>query len=111
MHTLSAHLLDLSTAQGFQLRMAAGMLEQGWLLVGQGEEVEGISQMQHGLASSQATGSALAKAYQLASLAEAYGKVGEADTGLQRLAEALAVVRAQEEHFYEAEVYRLQGAL
>jgi tetratricopeptide (TPR) repeat protein len=110
-HTLSALLLELSTAQGFLLREAAGMIEQGWLRVERGEGAEGLRQMQHGLASSRATGSSLAKAYQLALLAEVYGKVGEADAGLHMLAEALAVVRTQAEHFYEAEVYRLKGEL
>jgi predicted ATPase len=110
-HTPSAMLLDLSTAQGFMLRVAAGIIEQGWMLVEQGQGAEGIRRMQHGLASSRATGSALAKAYQLTSLAEAYGKVGQADAGLQKLAEALTVVQTQEERFYEAEVYRLKGDL
>jgi predicted ATPase len=107
--TLSADLLALATAQGFTMRAASGMIEQGWMRVQRGEGAEGIRQMQHGLANARATGSALGQAYQLASLAEAYGRVGQVDAGLHTLAEAQTVVRTQEEHFYEAEVYRLTG--
>ena len=47
----------------------------------------------------------------LALLAEAYGKVGEAEEGLAVLAEALAQVDKTGERFYEAELYRLKGEL
>ena len=49
--------------------------------------------------------------YFLALLAEAYGKVGQAEEGLTALAEALAVVDKTGERFYEAELYRLKGEL
>jgi predicted ATPase len=104
-------LVALSTDQGFLLREAAGMIEQGWTLIDRGEGAEGIRHMQEGLARSLATGSALAKAYQLGSLAEAYGKAGQAEEGLQVLADAFAVGRSHGEHFFEAELYRLKGEL
>jgi predicted ATPase len=44
-------------------------------------------------------------------LAEAYGTGGQAERGLTLLAEALAAVHSTGECFYEAELYRLQGAL
>ena len=47
----------------------------------------------------------------LALLAEACGKAGQIDEGLRTLDEALAVVQNNEEHLYEAEVYRLKGEL
>jgi predicted ATPase len=45
----------------------------------------------------------------LAQLAEAYGKVGQAEEGLTVLAEALTVVNHSGERHYEAELYRLKG--
>jgi predicted ATPase len=51
------------------------------------------------------------KPYVLALLAEAYTKVGQHETGLTLLAEALAVTNDTEEHRWEAELYRLQGEL
>jgi hypothetical protein len=44
-------------------------------------------------------------------LAEAYGKLGQTEEGLLVLAEALAIVQRTEEHYYEAELYRLKGTL
>jgi len=44
-------------------------------------------------------------------LAEAYGQAGQPETGLTCLAEAVTRVAATEERWWEAEVYRLQGAL
>jgi predicted ATPase len=49
--------------------------------------------------------------YYLASLAEAYGKVGQAGAGLALLGEALAAVHKTGERFCEAELYRLKGEL
>ena len=47
----------------------------------------------------------------LALLAEADGKVGQAEEGLTLLAEALATVHKTGECYYEAELYRLKGEL
>ncbi len=47
----------------------------------------------------------------LALLAEACGKAGQLDEGLRALEKALAAVQHNEEHQYEAEVYRLKGEL
>jgi predicted ATPase len=44
-------------------------------------------------------------------LAEAYGQAGQPEAGLTVLAEALTLVAATEERWWEAELYRLQGAL
>ncbi|MBM4256480.1 MAG: hypothetical protein FJ147_11375 [Deltaproteobacteria bacterium] len=41
----------------------------------------------------------------------AYGTVGQPEEGLLVLAEALATVEKNDEHFYEAELYRLKGEL
>ena len=49
--------------------------------------------------------------FPLALLAEAYGKVGEAEQGLAALVEALAQVEKTGERFYEAELYQLKGTL
>jgi hypothetical protein len=67
----------------------------------------------------QATEGEIARTYFLALLAEAYGKVGQAEAcpersrreGLTLLAEALATVDKSGERMYEAELYRLKGEL
>jgi predicted ATPase len=49
--------------------------------------------------------------YLLALLAEAYGMIQQADTGLQVLTEALTWGEQSGEHWYDAEIYRLKGKL
>jgi predicted ATPase len=49
--------------------------------------------------------------YYLALLAEAYGKSGQAEEGLNVLAEALALVAKTGECWWEAELHRLTGEL
>jgi tetratricopeptide (TPR) repeat protein len=49
--------------------------------------------------------------YYLLLLAEAYGKTGQAEEGLNALAEALDFVEKTGERRHEAELYRLKGVL
>jgi len=44
-------------------------------------------------------------------LAEVYGKAGQVEEGLASLEEALQWVQRNDEHLYEAEVYRIKGEL
>ena len=91
--------------------MAWGTILRGWALAEQGQGEEGIAQIHQGLAAYRATGAELVRPYYLALLAEAYGKVGQVEEGLDVLAEALASVDKTGERFYEAELYRLKGEL
>jgi predicted ATPase len=104
-------LITLSREQGFAFFLAHGTLQRGWALTEQGQGVEGIAQIQQGLAAWRATGAELERPHILARLAEAYGKVGQPEEGLTALAEALALVDKTAERFYEAELYRLKGEL
>jgi hypothetical protein len=47
----------------------------------------------------------------LAPLAEVYGQVGQAEEGLNVLAETLAVADNTGERFYESALYQLKGEL
>src|SRR6185436_18350041 len=82
--------IALCTEQGFALFLAGGAMYRGWALVEQGQGKEGIAQIRQGLTAYRATGAEMAVPYFLALLAEAYGKVGEAEHGLAALGEALA---------------------
>jgi class 3 adenylate cyclase/predicted ATPase len=104
-------LLALSSEQGFALFLAYGTILQGWALAEQGRGEEGIAQIHQGLVAQQATGAEGLRPHFLALLAEACGKVGQAEEGLSALSEALALVNKTGERFYEAELYRLKGEL
>jgi predicted ATPase len=90
---------------------AWSLLPRGWALAQQGEVEEGIAQIREGFAGFRATGAELTWPWWLATLAEACGKAGQLDEGLRAVEEALAAVQRNEEGHYEAEVYRLKGAL
>ncbi len=103
--------IALSREQGFTLWLAMGTILRGWALASQGQQAEGMVLMRHGLAAYRATGTEVAQSYWLALLAEAYVKEGQAEEGLNILAEALTAVDQHGERFYEAELCRLKGEL
>jgi predicted ATPase len=103
--------LTLSTDQGFPMWVAMETILRGWAVAVQGHEVDGIAQMRQGLAAYRATGTEEMRSYLLAFLAEAYGKEGQPEEGLNVLAEALVFVRDTGECGWEAELYRLKGEL
>jgi len=104
-------LIALSTEQGFSFLLPWGVVPRGWVLVEQGQVEDGIAQMRQGLVAYRATGAELASTYFLALLAEACGKGGQAEEGLNVVVEALAIAERTGERFYEAELYRLKGEL
>jgi predicted ATPase len=108
---LAEAAITLSTEQRFPLWLTWGTVLRGWALAAQGQVEEGIGQMRQGLAAHRATGAALFRPSFLALLAEAYGNGGKVEEGLSVLVDALADVKRNREHWWEAELYRLKGEL
>jgi len=104
-------LVALAREQGFAERLATSLIMHGWALAEQGHTAEAIAQMRQGICAARDAGREVKRPYSLALLAEACGKAGEAEEGLRLLAEALEIVQATEERYYEAELHRLQGEL
>ena len=107
--THAAAALTLAQEHAFHYLAALSLVFQGWAIAMQGQAAEGIAQIRQGLVALQAVGAETNRPLYLALLAEAYGCIGQIPEGLQTLAEALVVVQQHHDHFYEAEVYRLQG--
>ena len=103
--------MALAIAQGFEHRVAQGRMLRGWALAIQGDAATGVAHIQQGLGAVQSIGQKLYHPYHLALLAEAYGQAGQPDLGLPCLAEALTLMEATEERWWEAEVHRLKGEL
>jgi predicted ATPase len=103
--------ITLSREQGFPQLVAGGTVRRGWALAEQGQREEGIEQIRQGVAAWRAIGAEIGRPKDLALLAETYGKVGQTEEGLRALEEALEIVSKTEEHWYEAELYRLKGEL
>jgi DNA-binding NtrC family response regulator/predicted ATPase/class 3 adenylate cyclase len=103
--------ITLSTEQGFSQLLPLGTVLRGWALAEREQGMQGIAHIRAGLAAWRATGAELVRPYFLALLAEAYRKAGQAEEGLNALAEALATVHDSGERWWEAELYRLKGEL
>jgi predicted ATPase len=103
-------LLALAAAQGWSLRTEQGRILRGWALAMHGEADAGVALLRQGLASPD-VGPTLLRPYWLALLAEAYGRAGQPQAGLQVLAEAMTLMTTTGMWWSEAEMSRLQGAL
>src|SRR5262249_13413866 len=103
--------ISLAQEQGFPYWMAVGAIMHGWALAHQGQVKEGIKQINQGMVYYSATRAELFRPYYLALLAEAHGVMGQPESGLTVLAEALTLVDTTGERWYEPELHRLKGAL
>ena len=90
---------------------ALSTIFRGWALAERGQLQDGMAELQRGLAASRATGAEVYGSLGLGLLAEIQGKAGQVEAGLTSLVEAIAFVDRTAERFYEAELYRLKGAL
>jgi predicted ATPase len=83
---------------------------RGFALVGLGQKMEGIAQIQTGLAAWYVTGARLQDTQWLGFLAEAHLQAGQFAASLDVLDRAAEVAAETGECHYQAEVYRLRGA-
>jgi adenylate cyclase len=88
-----------------------GTCYSGEALVELGEVEEGVEQIHRGLEIRKSVGARCHQTGMLGALADAQVKAKRPEEGLATLAEALAWVEESDERYYEAELYRLQGAL
>jgi DNA-binding winged helix-turn-helix (wHTH) protein/predicted ATPase len=108
---LAEATVAVGAEHGFPTWLGMGAFFHHWTLAQQEEHQASIEQIRQGIATWQATGAALFRPYHLALLAEACGKAGQTEEGLEALAQALATVQQTGERYYEAELYRLKGEL
>jgi hypothetical protein len=103
---LAEAAMALCQEQGFAYLLANGTRFRDWALGTLKPGAEDLAQRhQRELEAS------FMQTYGLALMGEAYGKRGQAEGGVRVLDEALALVGETEEHFWEAEIYRLRGEL
>ena len=103
--------ITLAREQGLPHQVAYGTIMHGWALAMRGQWEQGIVQIQQGLVAQQTVGAQIARPHFLAMLTEAHAAAGQAEAGLDVLAEALALVDRTDERYWEAELYRLKGEL
>src|SRR5262249_14920388 len=82
---------------------------RGWALAEQEACADGIAMLRQGLTDWLATGAETHRTYFLGLLAEALGRGGQFEEGLEVLAEAQAMMNGTGAVFHGAELHRLQG--
>ena len=103
--------VNLSTEQGFPYWLALSIFLRGWALADLGQHEEGLSQMWQGLSDRRASGVEVMVPHLLSLLAEAYGNLGQVERGLDALKEGVQVMERTGEHWWKADMHRLQGEL
>jgi adenylate cyclase len=103
--------IALSTAHDFPYWLAAGEFFRSWSLTAQGQDDNGVAQLQHVIATRQASGIENYQPYRLAMLAQARGHTGQPAAGLALVEKALAIVETGGEYGWQAELSRLKGEL
>src|SRR5207237_4090809 len=88
-----------------------GLILRGWAMVQEGATEAGIALMRQNAADRAALGVGWYQARYLCMLAAAYARVGQAEPGLRAIAEAKALVAANDEHMWEGELDRIEGEL
>ena len=104
-------LMVFATSQGLTHRVEQGRIMLGWALAMQGDATAGVQQIHQGLTAHRDMEITLGRPHRLSLLAEAYSRAGQPEVGLQILAEALTLVEATDERWWEAELFRLRGTL
>jgi predicted ATPase len=104
-------LIALATEQNFPHFLAVATIVRGWALSEAGEVDAGLAHLQQGIPAWYATGAGLYEPYFLGLQAEAHGRAGSVDQGLDVIAQALRRVEETGERWLEAELHRQAGEL
>ena len=88
-----------------------GLILRGWAMVREGAAEPGIALMRQNASDRAALGVGWYQSRYLCMLAEAYARLGQAEPGLRAMAEAKDLVARNDEHLWEAELDRVEGAL
>jgi predicted ATPase/DNA-binding winged helix-turn-helix (wHTH) protein len=101
----------LDAEHGFGLFETAGAIQRGWLSARDGHERDAVAQMREGIAHHRAIGAEVLVPAFLGLVAEVHVRLGQRDEGLAAVSEAFAAAQQTGQHYWEAELHRLRGAL
>ncbi len=103
--------IRLSQEKGFPNWLLAGMVVQGWAMIHKGKIEEGTVLVKQANDFWISSGSELVVPYFMTILAECYSKSGKYKDALSTLDEAFVIANKNNDHWYEAEMYRLKGEI
>jgi predicted ATPase len=110
-HGRAEATVDLTREHRLPQWLAQTSICRGFALVGLGQPEQGIAELRAGVAAWQATGSRVLGTQWFGFLAEAHLRTGEFDDALAALDQAAETTAATDECHYQAELYRLRGAV
>jgi predicted ATPase len=108
---LEDEALAHDTEYGFALLLASGVIQRGWLLTERGERDKGLAQMQDGLRRYREVGAVTIVPAFLCLVADTQERLGRPAEALATMSDALTLAQRSGQHYWEAELYRLTGAL
>ncbi|HEY7321177.1 MAG TPA: AAA family ATPase, partial [Candidatus Binatia bacterium] len=103
--------IEVATKGGFYHWLALATFSRGWALCKLDRSRKGIDQIQEGINQWRASGAEMAMPTFLAFKAEADLMLGNIKEASASIEEGLAISRKNDEHYYDAELYRLKGEL
>jgi class 3 adenylate cyclase/predicted ATPase len=101
----------VSSEHGFLHWKHQSTILRGWALAELGQIDDGLNQMRAGLDGYEAMDSWLASCWFRSMLANAFSRAGRPDAAFRALDDALAIAERTGDHFFLAEIYRLQGEI
>jgi class 3 adenylate cyclase/predicted ATPase len=107
----SEELEILSTQHGLSSFRGYAMVWRGSSVAALGRPQQGIEVITQGIATTRASGVNSFIPHSITELADAHGMAGQPAIGLECLDEAISIIEATGERWYEAEVHRLRGDL
>jgi class 3 adenylate cyclase/predicted ATPase len=108
---LAAESIDLCRKHHFAYYLAWAQIIHGWAESALGRPIDGIAEIERGLADIDATGGRLRHAYYLSLLADAHGRADDSERGLAFLEQAIELTGRTGEHWRDADLHRLKGVL
>ena len=104
-------LIPLAADKGFVYWEGHGVFYRGERWVLEGRAKEGVAEMRRGLEMMLGTGTGTCMTRLLARMADVCRRVGDVETGLSVVSEAMGLVLKLDERYMEAELNRLRGEL
>ncbi|MDF0498739.1 ATP-binding protein [Bradyrhizobium yuanmingense] len=105
----ASRAMTISSQHGFLHWKQQATILHGWALTELGDMDAGLSEMRAGVEGYEAQNSWLASCWFRCLLAQGYARAGLSEAALRALDGALTVAKRTGDHFYLAEIYRLQG--
>ncbi len=107
----AADLFALSRAESFEMWNPFAVIFRGWAMVERGEAYAGIAEIRSGLATWQATGTAVSQTIAVAMLGECLRQAHRSDEALRLLEQEIPSALSRNEGHYLSELYRLKGRI